>query len=77
MEKARCNTELYSNRRVPRNNVKPSNFLGSHHIGRHFFVLIVIFYFTALKAMQPLWPPKPRESDIAMVRSALTGVRGV
>ena len=31
MEKARCNTELYSNLRAPLNNVKPSNFLGSHH----------------------------------------------
>ena len=30
MEKARCNTELYSNLRVPLNNVKPSNFWGSH-----------------------------------------------
>ena len=32
MEKARCNTELYSNLRGPLNNVKPSNFWGSHHI---------------------------------------------
>ena len=32
MEKARCNTELYSNLRAPLNNVKPSNFLGSHHL---------------------------------------------
>ena len=31
MEKARCNTELYSNLRGPLNNVKPSNFWGSHH----------------------------------------------
>ena len=31
MEKARCNTELYSNLRGPLNNVKPSNFRGSHH----------------------------------------------
>ena len=30
MEKARCNTELYSNLRAPFNNVKPSNFWGSH-----------------------------------------------
>ena len=28
MEKARYNTELYSNLRVPLNNVKPSNFWG-------------------------------------------------
>ena len=31
MEKARCNTELYSNLKGPLNNVKPSNFWGSHH----------------------------------------------
>ena len=31
MEKARYNTELYSNLRAPLNNVKPSNFWGSHH----------------------------------------------
>ncbi len=31
MEKARCNTELYSNLSQPLNNFKPSNFLGSHH----------------------------------------------
>ena len=30
MEKARCNTELYSNLSEPLNNVKPSNFLESH-----------------------------------------------
>ena len=33
MEKARCNTELYSNLRAPLNNVKPSNFWGSHQKG--------------------------------------------
>ena len=32
MEKARYNTELYSNLRAPRNNVKPSNFWGSHQL---------------------------------------------
>ena len=32
MEKARCNTELYSNLRAPLNNVKPSNFWGSHQL---------------------------------------------
>ena len=31
MEKARYNTELYSNLRVPINNVKQSNFWGAHH----------------------------------------------
>ena len=30
MEKARCNTELCSNLSPPLNNVKPSNFWGSH-----------------------------------------------
>ena len=36
MEKARYNTELYSNLREPLNNVKPSNFWGSHHIVGHY-----------------------------------------
>ena len=39
MEKARCNTELYSNLRAPLNNVKPSNFWGSHHFGVGFFYM--------------------------------------
>ena len=30
-----------------------------------------------LNATQPLWPPKPSESDRAMVRSAVTGLFGV
>ena len=34
MEKARYNTELYSNLSEPLNNVKPSNFWGSHHNDR-------------------------------------------
>ena len=38
MEKARCNTELYSNLRVPLNNVKPSNLWGSQHQSPYFFV---------------------------------------
>ena len=45
MEKARYNTELYSNLREPLNNVKPSNFWGSHHFGHHlFFVLFSLFF---------------------------------
>ena len=32
MEKARSNTELYYNPKTSRNNVKTSNFWGSHHI---------------------------------------------
>ena len=40
MEKARYNTELYSNLRVPLNNVKPSNFWGSHQIPVSPFILI-------------------------------------
>ena len=41
MEKARCNTELYSNLRGPLNNVKPSNFWGSHHFPPTTFVIII------------------------------------
>ena len=41
MEKARCNTELYSNLRGPLNNVKPSNFWGSHQIGPSFYIWIL------------------------------------
>ena len=37
MEKARCNTELYSNLRAPLNNVKPSNFRGSHQTDPLYF----------------------------------------
>ena len=40
MEKARCNTELYSNLRGPLNNVKPSNFWGSHHFGDGSFLFV-------------------------------------
>ena len=39
MEKARYNTELYSNLRAPLNNVKPSNFWGSHHKSERRFLL--------------------------------------
>ena len=43
MEKARYNTELYSNLRVPLNNVKPSNFWGSHqHIVAFFIPYITL-----------------------------------
>ena len=38
MEKARCNTELYSNLSEPLNNVKPSNFWGSHQINLQLFL---------------------------------------
>ena len=40
MEKARCNTELYSNLRAPLNNVKSSNFWGSHQIFRSLFIYV-------------------------------------
>ena len=40
MEKARYNTELYSNLKAPLNNVKPSNFWGSHHTDQSFFCVI-------------------------------------
>ena len=42
MEKARYNTELYSNLRAPLNNVKPSNFWGSLQS------LVSLFYFFAM-----------------------------
>ena len=42
MEKARCNTELYSNLRGPLNNVKPSNFWGSHHADQPLFIYIFL-----------------------------------
>ena len=40
MEKARYNTELYSNLKVPLDNVKPSNFWGSYqkYYGHPLFV---------------------------------------
>ena len=44
MEKARCNTELYSNLREPLNNVKPSNFWGSHQL----YLVKPAFSFTRL-----------------------------
>ena len=37
MEKARYNTELFPNLSQPLNNVKPSNFWGSHHFCAMFF----------------------------------------
>jgi len=40
MEKARYNTELYSNLSEPLNNVKPSNFWGSHHFSGLFFIIV-------------------------------------
>ena len=46
MEKARYNTELYSNLRAPLNNVKPSNFWGSHH---SLVSLIFLFVFFSYK----------------------------
>ena len=49
MEKARYNTELYSNLRVPLNNVKPSNFWGSHQSGIAFCV-VISFLFSGLKS---------------------------
>ena len=39
--KARCNTELYSNLSEPLNNVKPSNFWGSHHFDLPLIILYV------------------------------------
>ena len=42
MEKARYNTELYSNIRVPLNNVKPSNFWGAHQNVHPLILFIVL-----------------------------------
>ena len=45
MEKARYNTELYSNLKVPLDNVKPSNFWGSYHFWvTLIFHSVFIFY---------------------------------
>ena len=41
MEKARYNTELYSNLREPLNNVKPSNFWGSHQFWSFLLYLLL------------------------------------
>ena len=49
MEKARCNTELYSNLRGPLNNVKPSNFWGSHQTAA------LIFYSNELLLVSTLY----------------------
>ena len=41
MERARYNTEPYSNQSPPpNNNVKPSNFWGSHHSGNSCFLFV-------------------------------------
>ena len=47
MEKARYNTELYSNLSEPLNNVKPSNFWGSHQKFEAFFIVIKPDYLTS------------------------------
>ena len=49
MEKARYNTELYSNLRAPLNNVKPSNFWGSHQ-----FLVARLFYLSVFPEMDYL-----------------------
>ena len=61
MEKARCNTELYSNLKAPLNNVKPSNFWGSHHIFIGFFVFANArrHFGNVDKTHSESWPPKP------------------
>ena len=52
MEKARCNTELYSNLSEPLNNVKPSNFWGSHQ--KSASVLINIYELDLLLLSSPV-----------------------
>ena len=50
MEKARCNTELYSNLRAPLNNVKPSNYLGSHHrLASPFKIMLKVLFCSSLE----------------------------
>lgn len=49
MEKARYNTELYSNLRTLINNVKPSNFWGAHQNEvSPIFIRLQYFYRTAI-----------------------------
>ena len=48
MEKARYNTELYSNLRVPLYNVKPSNFWGSHHFETPSFFIASLFVYLSV-----------------------------
>ena len=43
MEKARYNTELYSNLKVPLDNVKPSNFWGSYHNKFTYILSLILF----------------------------------
>ena len=61
MEKARYNTELYSNLRGPLNNVKPSNFWGSHHFDPVFLILPHI----------RTGPPSPLPQNLGERQSAL------
>ena len=44
MEKAQYNTELYSNLRVHLNNVKPSNFWGSHQNEASSYYMIAFLF---------------------------------
>ena len=53
MEKARYNTELCSNLSQPLNNVKPSNFWGSHH-SRGAFILSICYEMITL-SMIGVW----------------------
>ena len=56
MEKARCNTELYSNLRALLNNVKPSNFWGSHQFDHAFYSVLKVFLLCKTKLLhQSLW----------------------
>ena len=70
MEKARYNTELYSNLSEPLNNVKPSNFWGSHQNGVRCYsgyVLpedsaqdnIIIFSILSNNCTAPTWKVRP------------------
>ena len=61
MEKARYNTELYSNLSEPLNNVKPSNFLGSHQIGERSFYLTSNNFISKINVEKALIAPAGRE----------------
>ncbi len=59
MERARYNTELYSNPGPLLNNVKPSNFWGSHHIsvGIYYLIYLVMMFFAMLANTNPAAAP--------------------
>ena len=61
MERARYNTELYSNPGPLLNNVKPSNFWGSHHFR-------ILFLFALHKSQTLQYPAWERLGVIAVLK---------